>query len=77
MPLQLFVIALAAWSFFTAEWWAIDLGLGSRTIGAYGWLLIALYGLGLTISLTVKHDEAVIEELDEVTPNSIELESSS
>ncbi|MGQ4557355.1 hypothetical protein [Halobellus sp. GM3] len=74
-PLHLYVIALAAWSFLTVEWWAINLDLVSRTIVAYGWFLIALYGLGLTISLTVKHEEAVVKELDEVTPESIDLEA--
>ena len=73
-PLHFYVIALAAWSFLTVEWWVINLDLVSRTIVAYGWFLIALYGLGLTISLTVKHDEAVKEELNDVTPDELDLE---
>ncbi|MFB6148406.1 MAG: hypothetical protein ABEJ48_01965, partial [Halobacteriales archaeon] len=74
-PLHFYVIAMAAWSFLTVEWWVINLGIVGRTLVAYGWFLIALYGLGLTISLAVKHDEAVVEELDEVTPSAIDIES--
>jgi hypothetical protein len=74
-PLHLYAIALAAWSFLTVEWWVVNLGIVGQTVVAYGWFLIALYGLGLTIGLTVKHDEAVVEELDEVTPSEVELGS--
>ncbi|MFB6301215.1 MAG: hypothetical protein ABEH65_13255 [Halobacteriales archaeon] len=75
-PLHFYVIALAAWSFLTVEWWVVNLGLVGRTIVAYGWFLIALYGLGLTLSLAVKHDEAIVEELNEVTPSEIDIDSS-
>lgn len=75
-PLHLYVIALAAWSFLTVEWWVVNLGLVGRTIVAYGWFIIALYGLGLTVSLATKHEEALREDLDDVTPEPIDLDSS-
>jgi hypothetical protein len=75
-PLHLYVIALAAWSSLTVEWWVVNLGLVGRTAVAYGWFVIALYGLGLTVGLAVKHEDALIEELDDVTPETIDLDSS-
>lgn len=74
-PLHLYVIALAAWSFLTVEWWVVNLGIVGRTLVAYGWFVIALYGLGLAIGLTAKHDEAVLEEVDELTPEQLDVGS--
>ncbi len=73
--LGLYVVAIAAWSFLTVEWVVVDLGIVGRTIVAYGWFLVALYGLALTIGLTTKHGEAVVEEVDEVTPSAVDLTS--
>lgn len=74
--LGLYVVALAAWSFLTVEWVVINLGLVGRSIVAYGWFMIALYGLALGIGLTTKHSEAVTEEVDELTPPAVNLDSS-
>jgi hypothetical protein len=74
--LGLYVVALAAWSFLTIEWIVVNLGLVGRTIVAYGWFLIALYGLALAVGLTTKHSDAVLEEVDEVTPTAVDLDSS-
>jgi hypothetical protein len=41
----------------------------------YGWFLVALYGLALAIGLTTKHSDAVAEEVDEVTPSTVDLTS--
>lgn len=62
-PLHLYVIALAAWSFITIEWWILTLDIIGQTIVAYGWFLLALYGLVLTIGLSVKHKDDIVEEL--------------
>lgn len=72
--LNLYVVALAAWSFLSIEWVVLNLGLVTYTIVGYGWALIALYGVSLTIGLTVKHKEAVVEEVDNVTPRAITIE---
>jgi hypothetical protein len=74
--LGLYVVALAAWSFLTIEWVVVNLGIVGQTIVAYGWFLIALYGLGLAIGLSTKHSDAVVEEVDEVTPPAVDLDSS-
>lgn len=74
--LGLYVVALAAWSFLTIEWVVVNLGIVGRSIVAYGWFMIALYGVALAIGLTTKHSEAVVEEIDEVTPPTIDIDSS-
>lgn len=73
--LGLYVVAIAAWSFLTLEWLVVDLGIVGRTIVGYGWFLVALYGLALAIGLTTKHSDAVAEEVDEVTPSTVDLTS--
>jgi FtsH-binding integral membrane protein len=73
--LGLYVVAIAAWSFLTVEWLVVDLGIVGRTIVGYGWFLVALYGLALAIGLTTKHSDAVAEEVDEVTPSTVDLTS--
>lgn len=73
--LNLYVIALAAWSFLTLEWVTLNLGLVGRTIVGGGWLIIALYGVALTIGLTVKHKEAVVEEVDNVTSTALQSDT--
>lgn len=42
--LGLYVVALAAWSLLTVKWVVLNLGIVGRSIVAYGWFLIALYG---------------------------------
>jgi hypothetical protein len=74
--LGLYVVALAAWSFLTVEWVVINLGIVGRSIVAYGWFMIAVYGLALAVGLTTKHSEAVAEEVDAVTPPAVDLTSS-
>jgi FtsH-binding integral membrane protein len=73
--LGLYVVAIAAWSFLTLEWLVVDLGIVGRTIVGYGWFLVALYGLALAIGLTTKHSDAVAEEVDEVTPSTVDITS--
>ena len=69
--LGLYVVAIAAWSFLTVEWLVVNLGIVGRPIVAYGWFLVALYGLALAVGLTTKHGEAVAE----VTPSTVDLTS--
>ena len=73
--LGLYVVALAAWSFLTIEWIVVNLGIVGSSIVAYGWFMIALYGLALTIGLTTKHSEAVVEEVDKAAPSTVDIGS--
>lgn len=74
--LNLYVVALAAWSFLSIEWVTLNLGIVGYTVVGYGWAVIALYGVTLTIGLTVKHKDAVVEEVDSATPALVDLEQS-
>jgi hypothetical protein len=74
-PLHVYVLVMIAWSLLTVEWWVLNLGLVERTVVGFGWLLIAVYGLALTLGLSVKHKDDIVETVDEVTPASVEMET--
>lgn len=73
--LPAYVVALAGWSVLTVEWWTVHLGIVGRTTVGYGWLLIALCGLGLTIGLASKHRDDLRDAADELTPGDADAET--
>jgi len=74
-PLHLYMIALLGWSAISIEWWVVNLGIVGQTIVGYGWLLIALYGLALTVGLASKHSDELAEEIEDTTPIDLGLQS--
>lgn len=66
-PLHGYVLMMVVWSAVTVEWWALNLDLFGRTVVGIGWLLIALYGAGLTLGLASNHSEVLVDATPDIT----------
>ncbi|MFA1609995.1 hypothetical protein [Halobellus rubicundus] len=63
-PLYAYVAALVGWAVLTGAWTAgLVAGIDAALVG-YGWIAIALYGVGLTIALAVTHKRDLADAVD-------------
>jgi hypothetical protein len=70
-PLHIYVGGMGAWSVLTVAWLTGVVGTVGASVVGYGWFAIALYGLGLTVGLAVKHKQELVDAVDDVTPTGV------
>ncbi|MFD1569707.1 hypothetical protein [Halorubrum laminariae] len=63
-PLNLYVVALAAWAAVSFGWVLGGMSPDGLTVVGYGWLAIAAYGAIVGVGLAVNHSEEVATAVD-------------